>query len=564
MSKTTLITCAAALMLLAWSPSVQAAGGSEAKPLVELHASDGRLDWEQLAESGNLELVVTSPDGRDTQSWTFKDNPSIDLEDVHRAFGEVYDGCYKWEVRGTLPLDSKTLSQLKDLRNAGQPMPRWYLAAIKDMQQAGSFWIVDGRFQFDTLQEDTPDRLVTGSAGVEELDQVGVAVPDALDFAQIISPDGVVYNSLCVGFDCPNSPSFGADTIRLQENNLRIHVDDTSTAGSFPNQDWRLEFNSNANGGAEYFRVIDATASRNIFTVEANAPSDSLVVDSGGRIGAGTANPVTEIHSANGDTPTLRLDQTTASGFAAQVWDVAGNETSFFIRDATNGSTLPFRIRPGAASNTLVIDADSDVGIGTLTADEALHVKRSSDANVLIENTTGTSGNRIMTQYRNNGPVTVQYINTAGDTWGLNALVGGFAWSVSGSGVNEMLLSPTGDLTIQGTLTELSDRNAKTNIKQVDSQMVLDRLLDLPIATWQRRGQDGITHLGPMAQDFRALFGLGVDDTSIATVDMAGVTMAAVQALNAKVEAKDAEIERLEARLAALEAALTALQAPAP
>ena len=196
----------------------------------------------------------------------------------------------------------------------------------------------------------------------------------------VINSNTTIYNSLCVGFDCANSESYGADTIRLKENNLRVHFDDTSSAGSFPNQDWRLEANSNVNGGGEYFRIVDATANRSVATFEANAPNNALVIDSGGRAGFGTANPSVELHSANGDTPTLRLEQTTSSGFAAQTWDLAGNETSFFLRDASNGSTLPFRVRPGASSNALVVDEDDNIGIGILNATAAVHIARSTNA----------------------------------------------------------------------------------------------------------------------------------------------------------------------------------------
>ncbi|OAN77645.1 hypothetical protein A8B82_12070 [Sulfitobacter sp. EhC04] len=205
--------------------------------------------------------------------------------------------------------------------------------------------------------------------------------------------DLVVDGSLCVGFDCPANPSFGSDTIRLQENNLRIHFDDTSTAGSFPSNDWAIQANDQANGGASYLAIVDRTAGRTVFSVAANARSNALVVDSQGDVGIGTANATTTIHAVDGDTPTLRLAQDTSSGFAAQTWDLAGNETSFFIRDSSNGSTLPFRIRPGAASNSLVIDTDNDVGIGTLTSEASLHVKRtgSNEATVLIESVTGDS-----------------------------------------------------------------------------------------------------------------------------------------------------------------------------
>jgi hypothetical protein len=59
-----------------------------------------------------------------------------------------------------------------------------------------------------------------------------------------------------------------------------------------------------------------------------------------------------------------------------------------------------------------------------------------------------------------------------------------------------------------------------------------------------------------MAQDFREAFGLGTDDKTITQVDVNGVTLAAIQGLDAKLGAlradKDAEIERLRAELAEL------------
>jgi hypothetical protein len=40
---------------------------------------------------------------------------------------------------------------------------------------------------------------------------------------------------------------------------------------------------------------------------------------------------------------------------------VAGNESNFFVRDATNGNTLPFRIRPGAPTSSIDVGADGNV-----------------------------------------------------------------------------------------------------------------------------------------------------------------------------------------------------------
>ena len=167
-----------------------------------------------------------------------------------------------------------------------------------------------------------------------------------LNAAQVFTQDVVVQGSICVGFDCVNGESFGSDTLRLKENNLRIHFQDTSNSASFPTNDWRITINDSTNGGANYFAISDTTSGRDPFKIEAGAGANSLYVDDGGRVGLGTANPVVELHVVDGDSPTLRLEQDGFSGFSAQTWDVAGNETNFFVRDATNGSTLPFRIEP--------------------------------------------------------------------------------------------------------------------------------------------------------------------------------------------------------------------------
>lgn len=80
---------------------------------------------------------------------------------------------------------------------------------------------------------------------------------------------------------------------------------------------------------------------------------------------AGSETYSTTVKLKNNNTPSIRLEQSSTAGWTAQTWDVAGNETNFFIRDITNGSKLPFRIRPGAPSSTIDISANGFVGIGT-------------------------------------------------------------------------------------------------------------------------------------------------------------------------------------------------------
>ena len=102
-----------------------------------------------------------------------------------------------------------------------------------------------------------------------------------------------------------------------------------------------------------------------MFEVDAGAPANSLRVSSTGRVGIRTGTPVLDLHITTSDTPAHRLEQTNAGGFTAQTWDIAGNEANFFVRDVTGGSRLPFRIRPGAPTSSIDINASGNVGIGT-------------------------------------------------------------------------------------------------------------------------------------------------------------------------------------------------------
>src|SRR3981189_1202573 len=91
--------------------------------------------------------------------------------------------------------------------------------------------------------------------------------------------------------------SFGFDTIRMKENNTRIKFDDTSTAAGFPANDWQLTANDSASGGASKFSIEDITGAKVPFTIRAGAATNSIFVDSTGRLGLRTATPVLDIHA---------------------------------------------------------------------------------------------------------------------------------------------------------------------------------------------------------------------------------------------------------------------------
>lgn len=141
--------------------------------------------------------------------------------------------------------------------------------------------------------------------------------------------------------------------------------------------------------------------------------------------------------------------------------------------------------------------------------------------------------------------------------------------SVSNWGqANAVISTSTGALlTTGGVWTNASDRNRKHGFMRVDGEDVLRSLRSVPITRWTYNNEaEQVHHIGPMAQDFYATFGLGSDDKSIGTVDADGVALAAVKGLDARTVTQSSRINALEkenadlkARLKKLEDAVTAL-----
>jgi hypothetical protein len=107
-----------------------------------------------------------------------------------------------------------------------------------------------------------------------------------------------------------------------------------------------------------------------------------------------------------------------------------------------------------------------------------------------------------------------------------------------------------------------SDRNLKENIAPIDPQAVLAQIVSVPVSTWNyKSGDPAVRHMGPMAQDFYAAFGLGEDERHISTIDADGVALAAIQGLHGRAQEQAARIEALEVQNAALQGQLTDLEA---
>jgi hypothetical protein len=106
----------------------------------------------------------------------------------------------------------------------------------------------------------------------------------------------------------------------------------------------------------------------------------------------------------------------------------------------------------------------------------------------------------------------------------------------------------------------LSDSNSKTDFEPIKPREILSKVAALPVKAWHYKHDRKRLYIGPMAQDFRAAFGLGSGDKTISTLDSDGVMYAAIQGLVEELKDRDAKIGELEASGAGLKAKMEAME----
>jgi hypothetical protein len=242
------------------------------------------------------------------------------------------------------------------------------------------------------------------------------------------------------------------------------------------------------------------------------------------------------------------------------------HEGAFVWADSSSPSFAGF---DSTTNYQFLLRATGGVGIGTTTpppgglnvASGGLAVSGASSPNyhgakgVFLENQ-NSYGAIFAFDYTNPAALPL-CLNTPGGNVGIGLTAPVYKLDVNGS------INARGTVYANG-LALTSDRNAKENFTTVNAREVLAQVANLPMTQWNYK-TDGkaVQHLGPMAQDFQAAFGLnGADDKHISVVDEGGVALAAIQGLNQKLEAivkaKDAKIGELEQRLARLENIISA------
>ncbi len=245
--------------------------------------------------------------------------------------------------------------------------------------------------------------------------------------------------------------------------------------------------------------------------------------------------------------PDFILEDTDGQDWAMEGGEPVADAFAVSYRDGTGKfNTHPFVIENGAPENSLRINSNGQIGIGAaaLTSD------------LLIADPDG------------NGIASIELSVSVGiaQRWIILAHSGSFQLldattvrvplSISSKTPNSIRIT-TSAIELTGSLIQLSSRESKTDFRQVEPRQVLAKVLDLPMAYWRyKTEEEDVRHLGPMAEDFHAAFGLGPDDQGIPLLDAGGVALAAIQGLKAeqdeRIAEKGREIAVLEGELAEL------------
>ncbi len=514
-------------------------GEDLSKPVAEVNIGSNGIGWSPKVSYARLVLTVSTPNGSVfRKTFESSDTPYLDASDMEGNY--LADGSYTYELR-VIPAIAK--------RNRESGKRAEAVRTGKALLQSGAFRIEKRRFIVpEPAEAQTPSPSIT---------QGGDDLSITMDVCH--NDDLIVDGSLCVGFDCTCNYAFGFDTIVLKENNLRMFFDDTSVAASYPRNDWRIVINDSANGGAEYFGVEDSTGGRRVFTLEAGAPSHSLYVDDGGRLGLGTSTPSVEIHTVDGDTPTLRLQQDGSSGFAAQTWDVAGNETNFFVRDVTNGSTLPFRIQPAVDSSALTITT-SGVGIGTWSPSQPMHLvtDSSTDATFLTERTSGAKAqisakaDKTMFGAKTDHKVNITVNNTPKVTIDTTGYIGvgdttpGHPMEFSVALANGARLESTGNW------VNPSSRALKENIASLTAEEAVKTINELAPVKFNYKNDKKELYVGFIAEDVPEMVAIK-DRKGMVTMDVVAVLTKVVQEQQKIMKAQQDALNKLNTRIDELE-----------
>src|SRR5215213_785149 len=271
---------------------------SDDKNFAAISSTGSGVRFDVAVPHAAVTLTVAAPDGQ-TFTKEFKSGNSPEFR-LNEAKGErLPDGQYVYELRVTPNFSNEVKEELKAARakgNEGQVQRELKKRGVLPSQplvQSGAFLVVNGSIIVAGASEDggavaravTPARAAASNVSYSRTNyKVQRHHPRFLFFAQVIPDDLIVQGSGCFGFDCAATESFGTDTIRVKENNVRIQFDDTSSSAGFPTNNWQLRANDQSSGGASFLGIVDQSTGGTgetgtiVFAVDAGATANSIRV----------------------------------------------------------------------------------------------------------------------------------------------------------------------------------------------------------------------------------------------------------------------------------------------
>ncbi len=235
--------------------------------------------------------------------------------------------------------------------------------------------------------------------------------------------------------------------------------------------------------------------------VDETAWNDANIGD--GSIAMGTNTRATGLQSTSIGIGTLASAQgAVAIGFGSQATGLAAYAMGFNTVSSGQGATA--------------------IGFSTIASGNA------STAMGYGVSTAGFEGSFI---YGDRSNLVTTLENSAANQFMVRAAGGSIIYSNAGATAG-VTLAP-GD----GAWSSVSDRNRKMDFVSIDGEEILSRVRTVPVTEWSYRSQGtAVRHMGPMAQDFRAAFGLGTSELMINSIDIDGVNLAAIHALIARTD----------------------------
>jgi hypothetical protein len=470
------------------------------------------------------------------------------------------DGRYVFVVRTMIKVDPELQSSLMG-------NPEFIVGETRSV-----FYVIDGR-------------KVSDEEYIKHMTNSQAAADDHKSIDWLLSLAGGI-----VGFLVPSAH---ATDVTISDSTPELNYDDTDdNLDGGVERDWSIFANGGPTSG--FYRIrnnVGADTSTNVILIDGDSTgshttqNNSIWIQESGNIELLNSGAVFDRSSTQLVIGSIVPTFDTGSLVDLELKDI---QPYFVMTDTDAGTGMGQYVQGNMfwfESSLSLLGFPNPVGIDVRAPESSLIITESGTVSLAAGNAihVGSTATPVG-QFTITSPVQPRFEmndTTTGKRWRFSVASDKFAVNNLDVAGTEFQVFDNGDVLITGALTQNSDVNAKQDIVPVDRHDVLARIAALPIAEWSYKDAPGQRHVGPMAQDFYAAFGLGRNEKGISTLDSSGVALAGIQALaednaairaqnealleqNAKLSERLADLERQQAETQAMMARLLEAQQAQP